>query len=466
MGKELIAALDEVERSKGVSKEVLIDALKKALERSYEKNYPDHSNVEIELDEDKGDFKVYALKEVVETVTDPQSQVALEAVKGTRSKVELGDILRVEEKPKDFDRVAAQAAKNIIMQKIRDAERQSVYDQFIDREHELITGTVQRADLGNAMINLGTAEGVVPHKELIPGERLRAGDRVKLYVLEVRNNQKGAQILLSRAHADLVVRLFEEEVPELAEGLVEIYSIAREAGSRSKIAVFANEPDIDPIGACVGYKGSRVNAVVDELHGEKMDIVIYDPDPKVFITNALSPARVNRVIPKEADKSALVVVPDDELSLAIGKEGQNVRLAARLTGWKIDIKGQSDFDEMDYVDEEEQEAEAETSASSLYSLAGLEEVRARNQEAVDQDAGTQEEAAAGEAETGTEGQDAADDAAIDEAGEAAPGAEGPNADKTDNMTQDGQEMSDMTPDMTQEREGNPEEQEGGEGQEA
>lgn len=367
MGKELILALDEVEKTKGVPKEVLLEALEKALERSYEKNYPGHSNVEVDLDRESGDIYVYSLKEVVENVEDPQDEMSLEEARSLTSMAELGDLVRVVEKPKNFDRIAAQAAKNIILQKIRDAERQAIYDEYIHKEHELIVGTVQRADFANAMINLGKAEGIIPHKEMIPRERLHPGDRVKLYVLEVRNSQRGAQIVLSRAHPKFVARLFEEEVPELAEGLVEIHSIARQAGSRSKIAVFANDPEIDPIGAFVGYKGSRVNAVVDELNGEKMDIVTYDPEITKFITNALSPSDIIKVIPEEEGKMATVIVPDDQLSLAIGRGGQNVQLAARLTGWKIDIKGESEY------------AEEDEETVDLFSMDALEEVRKREE---------------------------------------------------------------------------------------
>lgn len=343
MNKELIKALDEVERNKGISKAVILEALAKALEKSYEKNFADHTNVEVSINEETGDIKIYALKEVVDQVEDAYRQVSLEEARLKRKRVELGDMMRIEVKPKNFGRVAAQTARNIVIQKIRDAERESIYDDYIDRLREMITGTVQRVDFNSIYINLGKTEGVIPPNEQIPGERVKPEDRLKLYVVDVKNAAKGPQILLSRAHPNLVVRLFEQEVPEVADGTVEIYSVSREAGSRTKLAVFSNDTNVDPIGACVGYKGARVNIIVDELNGEKMDIITYDTDIKRFISNALSPSQVERVITNMPEKSAVVIVPDDQLSLAIGKEGQNVRLAARLTGWKIDIKGMSQY---------------------------------------------------------------------------------------------------------------------------
>lgn len=345
MNKKLIEALEDLEESKGISKAVILEALEKALEKSYEKNFNDNTNVSVHINDNNGDIKVYALKTVVDEVEDKYSQISLEEAKTVRKTAAIDDVVQVEVKPKNFGRVAAQTARNIVIQKLRDAERESIYDEYINRVKEMITGTVQRVDYNNIYINLGMTDGVVPQSEQIPGETYEAGDRIKLYVAEVRNNTKGPQVLLSRANHNLVIRLFEQEVPEIADGTVEIFSIAREAGSRSKLAVFSNDPNVDPIGACVGYKGNRVNVIVDELSGEKMDIVIYDKDSSVFISNALSPSKVNKVIINEPDNSAIIVVPDDQLSLAIGKEGQNVRLAAKLTGWKIDIKGQSQYEE-------------------------------------------------------------------------------------------------------------------------
>lgn len=344
MNKELLQALDELQNTKGIAKEVILDAMAKALEKSYEKNFQDETNVEVIADEMTGDFHVYQLREVVEKVEDPIRQIRLEDAVVPYPKAQVGDSIRIEVQPDNFGRIAAQTARNIIIQKLRDAEREAVYDAYIDRMKEMIVGTVQRIDNNNVYINLGKTEGVITKREQIPRERLHVGDRVKLYVCDVRISSRGPQILLSRAHPNLVARLFEQEVPEISDGVVDIYSVSREAGSRTKIAVWSHDPNIDPIGACVGYKGNRVNLIVEELVGEKMDIIIYSEDPKQFIANALSPSAVNKVILNEEDHSAVVIVPDDQLSLAIGKEGQNVRLAARLTGWKIDIKGQTQYD--------------------------------------------------------------------------------------------------------------------------
>lgn len=344
MNKELLQALDELQNTKGIAKEVILDAMAKALEKSYEKNFQDETNVEVIADEMTGDFHVYQLREVVEKVEDPIRQIRLEDAVVSYPKAQVGDSIRIEVQPDNFGRIAAQTARNIIIQKLRDAEREAVYDAYIDRMKEMIVGTVQRIDNNNVYINLGKTEGVITKREQIPRERLHVGDRVKLYVCDVRISSRGPQILLSRAHPNLVARLFEQEVPEISDGVVDIYSVSREAGSRTKIAVWSHDPNIDPIGACVGYKGNRVNLIVEELVGEKMDIIIYSEDPKQFIANALSPSAVNKVILNEEDHSAVVIVPDDQLSLAIGKEGQNVRLAARLTGWKIDIKGQTQYD--------------------------------------------------------------------------------------------------------------------------
>lgn len=359
MNKELLQALDELQNTKGIAKEVILDAMAKALEKSYEKNFQDETNVEVIADEMTGDFHVYQLREVVEKVEDPIRQIRLEDAVVRYPKAQVGDSIRIEVQPDNFGRIAAQTARNIIIQKLRDAEREAVYDAYIDRMKEMIVGTVQRIDNNNVYINLGKTEGVITKREQIPRERLHVGDRVKLYVCDVRISSRGPQILLSRAHPNLVARLFEQEVPEISDGVVDIYSVSREAGSRTKIAVWSHDPNIDPIGACVGYKGNRVNLIVEELVGEKMDIIIYSEDPKQFIANALSPSAVNKVILNEEDHSAVVIVPDDQLSLAIGKEGQNVRLAARLTGWKIDIKGQTQYDSDPVAfgeDEQEQES--------------------------------------------------------------------------------------------------------------
>lgn len=379
MNKELLQALDELQNTKGISKEVILEAMAKALEKSYEKNFQDETNVEVVADAMTGDFHVYQLREVVEKVEDPIRQIRLEEAVVRYPKVQVGDSIRIEVQPDNFGRIAAQTARNIIIQKLRDAEREAVYDAYIDRMKEMIVGTVQRIDNNNVYINLGKTEGVITKREQIPGEHLHVGDRVKLYVCDVRISSRGPQILLSRAHPNLVARLFEQEVPEIADGVVDIYSVSREAGSRTKIAVWSHDPNIDPIGACVGYKGNRVNLIVDELIGEKMDIIIYSEDPKQFIANALSPSAVNKVILHEEENSVVVIVPDDQLSLAIGKEGQNVRLAARLTGWKIDIKGQSQYDADPLAFEEEDSREEPL---DLFALPTEKESESRVQEDV------------------------------------------------------------------------------------
>lgn len=346
MNKEFIKALEEIEKEKGIRKSIILESIEKALAKSYEKNFDDNNNVEIKINEETGDVSVYSLKEVVEEVEDPNIQVSLDEALTKRKKINVGDILIIKIAPKNFGRVAAQTARNIVIQQIKDAERQSIYDDYINREREIITGDVQRIDYNNIYINLGKTEGFIPPNEQVPTENIKPGDRVKLFVAEVKSTPKGPQIILSRSSANLIKRLFELEVPEIAEGSVEIISVAREAGFRTKIAVHANDESIDPVGACVGLKGMRVNSIVDEINGEKIDIIVWSPNMDVYISNSLSPAEVREVFIDEKDKSAVAIVPDNQLSLAIGKEGQNVRLAAKLTGWKIDIKGESKRDEV------------------------------------------------------------------------------------------------------------------------
>lgn len=346
MNKEFIRALEEIEQEKGIQKSIILESIEKALAKSYEKNFDENDNVEIKINEETGDVSVHALKGVVEEVQDPNTQISLEEALKKRKKINVGDILKVKIAPKNFGRVAAQTARNIVIQQIKDAERQSIYDDYISREREIITGDVQRIDFNNIYINLGKTEGFIPPSEQVPNENIKPGDRIKLFVSEVKSTPKGPQIILSRASANLIKRLFELEVPEIAEGSVEIISVAREAGFRTKIAVFANDESIDPVGACVGLKGMRVNSIVDEIYGEKIDIIVWSPEMDVYISNSLSPAEVKEVFIDEKGKSAIAIVPDNQLSLAIGKEGQNVRLAAKLTGWKIDIKGESIRDEV------------------------------------------------------------------------------------------------------------------------
>lgn len=344
MNGDFINALHEIEKEKGISKDVIFDALESALISSYKKNFGASQNVEVEMDKLTGKVKVFALKQVVETLENEYLEITLEEAKNIDSMFEIDDIVKMEITPKDFGRIAAQTAKQVVIQRIRDAERDVIFEEFINRENEIITGLVQRTSRNNVYIDLGKTEGILPPSEQIEGEEYNQGDRIKLLILEVKRTTKGPQIILSRSHPNLVKRLFELEVPEINDGVVEIYSISREAGSRTKIAVFTRDPNVDPLGACVGFKGSRVKVIVDELKGEKIDIVIWSKDIEEFIANSLSPSKVVNVIADEREKSATVVVPDYQLSLAIGKEGQNARLAAKLTNWKIDIKSESQFD--------------------------------------------------------------------------------------------------------------------------
>lgn len=346
MNEDFINALREIEKEKGVSKEIIFEAIESALISSYKKNFGSSQNVIVEIDKVTGKSRVFAVKEVVEEVTDESSEIDLEQANNINPNHELGDYIRFEVTPKDFGRIAAQTAKQVVIQRIKDAERDVIYEEFINRENEIITGLIQRISKNNVFIDLGKTEGILPPIEQIESETYNQSDRLKLLILEVKKTTKGPQIILSRAHSNLIKRLFELEVPEINNGIVEIFSISREAGSRTKIAVYSKDSNVDPLGACVGFKGSRVKAIVEEIGGEKIDIVIWDKDPEVFIANSLSPSDVVKVEADEKRKSALVVVPDYQLSLAIGKEGQNARLAAKLTNWKIDIKSETQYKEL------------------------------------------------------------------------------------------------------------------------
>ena len=345
MNQEFIGALKEIVKEKGISEELLFSTIEDALVAAYKKNYagPTTSaqNVKVTINRETGEIHVYAQKVVVEDVYDKVTEIAIEEAKAINIKYDLDDIVDLEVTPKDFGRVAAQLAKGVVTQRIREEERNILYNEYKQLEYDIITGTVLRKDKGNVFVNLGRMETSVVPNEQIPNEEYKFNEKIKLYVVEVKNGSKGAQILVSRTHPGLVKRLFESEVPEIQDGTVEIKSISREAGSRSKIAVYSNNADVDPMGSCVGPKGSRVQAVVDELKGEKIDIIKWSKDPEEFISAALSPAKVLEVVANEETKSAKVVVEDNQLSLAIGKEGQNVRLAAKLTNWKIDIKSRS-----------------------------------------------------------------------------------------------------------------------------
>lgn len=363
MNAEFIQALEELEKNRGIEKTILLDALEAALTSAYKRNFGTSQNVEVEIDSDTGEIHVYSLKEVVEDVYDSLLEISLEEAQDIDPLYNYGDFLRMEVTPKNFGRIAAQTAKQVVVQRIREAERDLIFEEYNSRESDIITGIVQRVNKNNVLIDLGKTEGIILPSEQIPGEYFKQGDRVKLYLLEVKKTTKGPQVLLSRTHPGLVKRLFELEVPEIHDGVVEIFNISREAGSRTKIAVFTNDAEVDPVGSCVGHKGTRVKAIVDELKGEKIDIVTWSEDVKVFISNSLSPAQVVSVNVDEENKSALVVVPDYQLSLAIGKEGQNARLAAKLTGWKIDIKSESQYEasgaELEKAPVEQLEADAE-----------------------------------------------------------------------------------------------------------
>lgn len=341
MNMEFIEALHELEKGRGISAEILFEAIEAALISAYKKNFGSLQNVRVLIDRSTGEFKVYARKTVVEIVEDARTQVGLEDARKLDPNYQLEDIVEYEVTPREFGRIAAQTAKQVVVQRIREAERGMIYDEYVNREGDIVTGVVQRYEQKNVIVDLGKVEAVLPAQEQIPGEVYQSFERIKTYVVEVKKTTKGPQIMLSRTHPGLIKRLFELEVPEIHDGIVEIKGVSREAGARSKIAVYSRDSNVDPVGACVGPKGARVQTIVTELKGEKIDIVNYSTDPQKFVANALSPAKVVGVYPKLNEKVAIVVVPDYQLSLAIGKEGQNARLAAKLTGWKIDIKSES-----------------------------------------------------------------------------------------------------------------------------
>lgn len=357
---ELLLATEYLEKEKKIPREVLIDAIEAALITAYKKNYDSARNVRVELNMDEGTFKVIARKNVVEEVNDHRDEVELSTALVKNPAYEVGDIYEEDVTPQDFGRVGAQAAKQAVMQRLRDAEREILYDEFIDKEDDIMTGLIDRVDHRYVYVNLGRTEAVLSEAERSPNEKYIPNERIKVYVNKVEQTTKGPQIYVSRSHPGLLKRLFEQEVPEIFDGTVIVKSVAREAGDRSKISVYSDNPDIDAVGSCVGSKGARVEAVVEELGGEKIDIVQWDEDPKVFVKNALSPSQVLEVIVDEEEQATIVVVPDYQLSLAIGKRGQNARLAAKLTGWKIDIKSESDArEEGIYPVPEEDEEESD-----------------------------------------------------------------------------------------------------------
>ena len=353
MNNELLDALTILEKEKNISKETLLEAIENSLLTACKNHFGKADNVKVVIDPDTCEYHCYQEKTVVETVEDPIEQISLQNAQMINGKYTLGDIVQVEVKSKEFGRIATQNAKNVILQKIREEERKVIYDEYFSMEKEVVTGVVQRYVGRNVSINLGKADALLTESEQIKGETFQPTERIKVYILEVKATSKGPKILVSRTHPEVVKRLFESEVSEVRDGIVEIKAISREAGSRTKIAVWSNDPDVDPVGACVGLNGARVNAIVNELRGEKIDIITWDENPAILIQNALSPAKVISVIADADEKAAKVVVPDYQLSLAIGKEGQNARLAARLTGFKIDIKSETQARESgDFLDYE------------------------------------------------------------------------------------------------------------------
>ena len=340
--KELILAIEELEKEKGISKQYLLESIESALVKAYKQNFDSEDNVKIVMDENTGKIEVFSMKEVVDQMIDDYTQISLEDALKISNKYEIGDIVDVQIFPKEFGRISAQTAKQMVIQKIREAEREFIYTEFNDKIGEIISGIVQKSDSNAVVIDFGKLEGIMPTKEQVPTESYPVNSRVKAYVLDVQKGLKGtAQVVVSRSHPDFVRKLFELEIPEIYEGLIEVKAVSRDAGSRTKIAVYSKDPNIDPVGSCVGQKGTRIQNVINELSGEKIDVIEWNEDISIFISAALSPSEIMAVDINEEQHQALVVVPDNQLSLAIGKAGQNVRLAAKLTGWKIDIKSET-----------------------------------------------------------------------------------------------------------------------------
>ena len=380
MNREFIKAIEELEREKEVSKDVLIEAIELALVSAYKKNYGTSQNVRVSIDREEGDIDVFMRKDVVEEVEDDLVEISLEEAMEIDRRYEVGDIIEYQVTPRDFGRIAAQTAKQVVVQRIREAERGMIFDDYINKQGEIVTGVVHRISNETVFVNMGKTEGILAATEQVPGENYVVNSRIKVYIMDVKKTTKGPQVYLSRSHPGIVKKLFELEVPEIQDGSVEIRSISREAGSRTKIAVYTGDDNIDPVGACVGTRGIRVQNVVDELFGEKIDIITWSDDPETLISNVLSPAKVERVFVSDSEKTATVIVPDHQLSLAIGKEGQNVRLAAKLCGWKIDIKNQTQYqreyeEELEAFEEFEELEEIEEieETEELEEIEGLEE---------------------------------------------------------------------------------------------
>lgn len=359
--KELVIAMDELEKEKGIKKDVLLESIEAALVTAYKRNFDSNiDNVKVTMDGETGEIHLYAEKDVVEEVENDKLQIGLEDAKKINKSLEIGDVVDIELVPKNFGRIAAQTAKQVIIQKIREVSRDVLFTEFSDRKGEIVSGIIQKADGGIVVIDLGKLEGVMPLKEQISTEKYKVNDKIRAYVLDVERGAKGApQVIISRAHADFVRKLFELEIPEIYEGVIEIKSISRDAGNRSKVAVYSPNENIDPVGSCVGQKGIRIQNIINELNGEKIDVIEWNEDPSIYISAAILPAQVLAVDIKEDEKFAQVIVPDDQLSLAIGKSGQNARLAAKLTNWKIDIKSESQFRKM--IEEMQNEENSENS---------------------------------------------------------------------------------------------------------
>ncbi len=345
--KELIIALDELEKERGIKKEYILESIQTALITAYKRNFDSAENVKVTIDEKTGETHIYSVKTIVEAAKDQNFEISMDEAKKIDKKAKIGDEINLEIVPRNFGRIAAQTAKQVIIQKLREVERDVIYSEYNDRKGEIVTGIVQKSDKGIVVLDLGKLEGIMPTKEQIPTENYKVNDKIRAYVLDVNKGSKGGpQVIVSRAAGDFVRKLFEFEIPEIYEGLIEIKSVARDPGNRCKIAVYSNNENIDPVGSCVGQKGIRIQNIINELNGEKIDVIEWSQDPSIFISAALLPAQVLAVDIKEEEKFAQVIVPDDQLSLAIGKAGQNARLAAKLTNWKIDIKSETQFREM------------------------------------------------------------------------------------------------------------------------
>lgn len=345
--KQLIQALEDLEKEKGIKKQYLLESIETALVTAYKRNFDSLENVKVVMDEETGATHIYSVRDIVEEVENPVQQISLKDAKKINKTLKVGEQVDIEIVPKNFGRIAAQTAKQVIVQKIREAEREVLYTEYSDRKGEIVSGIIQKADRGIVIMDLGKLEGVMPSKEQIPTEKYKVNDKIKAYVLDVDRGEKGApQVIISRSHPDFVRKMLEIEIPEIYEGIIEIKSVSRDPGKRCKVAVYSQDQNIDPVGSCVGQKGIRIQNIINELHGEKIDVIEWSPDISTYIAAALLPAKIMAVDVKEEDKFAQVIVADDQLSLAIGKAGQNARLAAKLTNWKIDIKSESQFREI------------------------------------------------------------------------------------------------------------------------